>query len=368
MWKENPIVKMCNIRFPLIQAPMANVSTPRLVAAVCNAGGLGSLGAAYMSPSEIKESIREIRELTELPFAVNLFAPPPIAKDQQQIVAAQKFLNRFRKKLDIPTQLSDVLEMPDFAGQIETILLERPPVFSFTLGVPPLPILQRLKREKIFIMGTATTPREAQRLEQSGVDAIVAQGAESGGHRATFLEPESDPMLGMSALIPLITSVVKVPVIAAGGIMNGDGIAAALAMGASAVQMGTAFLACPESGASKTYKEALLHPQGSQTVVTSVFSGWPARMLGNQFIKEMQEQNAPLAPFPAQYFLTKDIRTAASKLNRADLMCLYAGQSYPLITNLPVSEIIPLLIEQTVIAVQKLSEQIIPPIEKEKHK
>ncbi|MBS0604222.1 MAG: nitronate monooxygenase [Verrucomicrobia bacterium] len=358
MWRENPIVNMCNVRFPLIQAPMPGVATPRLIASVCNAGGLGSLGAAYMSAKEIKEAIREIRDLTEQPFGVNLFAPQPILKDPIQILPAQNFLDRYRQELGIPSALPDFNEIPSFLEQIETILLERPPVFSFTLGIPPLPILQRLKKEKIFLMGTATTLEEAQLLEMSGVDAVIAQGAEAGGHRGAFIDPQADPMLGLSTLVPLLVRSLKAPVIASGGIMNGDGIAAALAYGAAAVQMGTAFIACPESGAARPYKEALLHPRGALTQVTHVYSGRPARMIRNKFIKEMAEEEAPVAPFPYQHYLTKDIRTAASKMNRADLLSLYAGQNYPLITNLPASEIIPLLIEQTVIAIEKLSMQI----------
>jgi nitronate monooxygenase len=358
MWKENPIVKKCNIRFPIIQAPMAGVATPRLVAAVSNAGGLGSLGAAYMLPKEIKEAIREIRDLTEMPFSINLFAPTSMPYDKKKITLAQKFLDQFRKELDIPTHLPDFSEFPKFEDQIEVIFEERPPIFSFTLGIPPLPILQRLKKEKILIMGTATTVEEALLLEKSGVDAVIAQGIEAGGHRSTFLDPSYDPMLGISALVPLVTRALKVPVIAAGGIMNGDGIASALALGAAATQLGTAFIACPESGAPRAYKDALLHPRAMATIMSTAFSGRPARMLHNKFIKEIQLKNAPIAPFPFQNLLTKDIRTAAAKINRADLMALYAGQSYPLVTNLLASEILPLLIEQTVSAIQRLSQNL----------
>lgn len=346
MWKENPITKMCNVRFPIILAPMSNVSTPRLVAAVSNAGGLGSLGAAYMSPEEIKEAIAEIRLLTECPFAVNLFAiTPKVKKDEK----ADRYLDRFRTELDIPS--TPIGKFPDFFEQMKVVLEQRPPVFSFTLGVPPLNIMQRLKQEQIAVMGTATNLEEAILLEKSGVDAVIAQGIEAGGHRGAFLEQDQE--IGLTALIPLLVRSLKVPVIAAGGIMNGNGIAAALALGASAVQLGTAFLACPESGAPMPYKKALMHEHGLPTVLTRAFTGMPARMLGNRFIREMQ--GAPLASFPTQHMLTKPIRTAAAKASRADLMALYAGQNYPLITNFPASEIIPLLVEQTTFAIQRLT-------------
>jgi nitronate monooxygenase len=351
MWSKNPIVKRCHIRFPLIQAPMAGIATPRLVAAVSNAGGLGSLGAANMPPEEIKNAIQEIRDFTEMPFAVNLFCFPPPTYNQATIDAAQKFLKSFRKELDIPEAPPD-LTFPDFAAQIEAILEARPPVFSFTMGIPPLPILERLKKENIAIMGTATTLDEALLLEKCGVDAVIAQGAEAGGHRGTFLQ--QDPMLGTTALLSTLSPALKIPIIAAGGIMNGDAIAAALALGAAAVQLGTAFLACPESGAPLSYKQTLLHSQ-TPTTITHAFTGKPARMLQNKFIHAVERENAPIAPYPYQNLLTRDIRTAAAKLNRTDLMSIYAGQNYPLITNLPASEIVPLLTEQTIRAVQKLN-------------
>lgn len=358
MWHENPIVKMCKIRFPIIQAPMAGIATPRLVAAVSNAGGLGSLGAAYMVPEEIKESIREIRTLTEQPFAVNLFACAAGPKDLKQIQASQKFLERFCKDLDIPAKKSDFSNYPDFFEQFEVILSEKVPVFSFTLGIPPLPLLQSLKKQKTVLMGTATSLEEALLLESSGIDAVIAQGVESGGHRGTFLDSANDPMLGLSTLIPLFTHSLQVPVIAAGGIMNGDGIASVLALGAHAAQLGTAFIACPESGAPRAYKDTLLHPHAQETIITSVFSGKPARVVKNKFTKEMQQAQAPIAAFPYQNTLTRDIRNVAAKMNRSDLMSLYAGQNYPLITNLPAGEIIPYLVEQTIATIQRLYNEL----------
>lgn len=359
MWHDNPIVKMCKVRFPIIQAPMSGVTTPRLVASVSNAGGLGSLGAAHMSPQEIRESIQEIRDLTEQPFAVNLFACASAPKNTRLINSAKEFLERYRNDLGIPQSTADFSSFPDFFEQFEVLLAEKVPVFSFTMGIPPLPMLQQLKKQKTVVMGTATSLDEALLLESSGVDAIIAQGVESGGHRGTFLDPANDLMLGLSTLIPLFAHSLQVPVVAAGGIMNGEGIASVLALGASAAQLGTAFIACPESGAPRPYKDSLLHPHSAETIITSAFSGRPARAVRNKFIKEMTELEAPIAPFPYQNALTKEIRTAAAKMNRPDLMSLYAGQNYPLITNLPASEIIPLLVEQTVMAVQRLSNELL---------
>ena len=278
---------------------------------------------------------------------MNLFAftPQKAKKDEK----ASAFLNRFRTELDIPSP--PLGKFPDFFEQMKVVLEERPPIFSFALGVPPLNIMQRLKQEQIAVMGTATSLEEAVLLEKSGVDAVVAQGIEAGGHRSAFLEHDHE--IGLSALIPLLVRALKVPVIATGGIMNGNGIAAALALGASAVQLGTAFLACPESGAPMPYKKALMQGHGVPTVLTRAFTGMPGRMLRNRFTQEMQ--GAPLASFPTQHLLTKPIRIAAAKANRADLMALYAGQNYPLITNFPASEIIPWLVEETTLAIQRLT-------------
>lgn len=311
-----------------------------------------------MSPDEIKEAIREIRDLTEQPFAVNLFACASGPKNPRQIQSAQKFLDRYRQELGIPTNAPDASKLPEFFEQFDVILAEKVPVFSFTMGIPSLPLLQSLKKQKTVIMGTATSLDEALLLEGNGVDVVIAQGAESGGHRGTFLDPGNDPMLGLSTLVPLFTHSLQIPVVAAGGIMNGDGIAAVLALGASAAQLGTAFIACPESGAPRPYKDSLLHPHATETTITNVFSGRPARLVKNKFIKEMQELHAPIASFPYQHMLTRDIRTAAAKMNRPDLMPLYAGQNYPLITNLSASEIIPLLVEQTVDAIQRISKEL----------
>jgi nitronate monooxygenase len=357
MWSENPIVEQCKVRFPVIQAPMAGIATPRLIAAVSNAGGLGSLGAAYMTPNEMRDAIREIRDLTELPFAVNLFAPAAASYDQKIIDSAQKFLDRFRKELEIPHSSPDFSSLPAFEDQMAVILEEKPKVFSFTLGLPPLPLLQRLKKENILIMGTATTLDEALLLEKCGVDSVIEQGSESGGHRAAFLDCANDPMLSIAALVPLLAHALKIPVIASGGIMNGEGIAAALSLGAVGVQLGTAFLACPESGASRPYKEALLHSH-AKTTLTDVFTGKPARMLYNKFIETFEHEKAPIAPFPYQHLLTKDIRIAAAKIDHVDMLSLYAGQNYPLITNLPASEILPLLVEQTIDTIQKLNKDL----------
>ncbi len=227
------------------------------------------------------------------------------------------------------------------------------------MGIPSLTILQLLKKQNIAIMGTATTLEEALLLESSGSDAIIVQGIEAGGHRSTFLDPYSDPGLSLCTLLPQLRHRLKVPLIAAGGIMSGDGIAAALALGASGVQMGTAFIACPESGAPHSYKKALLHAHPTSTVMTDKITGKSARVIENRWTKEMQESKAAVAPFPYQHLLTQQIRRAAAKMDRPDLMALYAGQNYAMASNLPASRLIQILVEQTGEAVEDLYQQFL---------
>ncbi len=357
MQEENALVKSLKIRFPIIQAPMANISSPRLVAAVSNSGGLGSLGAAYMSPAEIAEAIREIRSLTEQPFAVNLFTPSETFEDTNQIQKASEHLNKYRKELGI-SDIRSTAHMPDFSAQVDVICKENVPVFSFTFGIPPLAMLAALKKRTIFLIGTATTPEEAVLLEKNGVDAIVAQGYEAGGHRGTFLDPAKDPCLGTLPLVQQVVQACQIPIIAAGGIMNGAGIAAALALGSAGAQLGTAFIATPESAAPAAYKKALLNAQPLKTTVSSALTGRPARMLKNRFTQEMEENSPPIAPFPYQHFLTKEIRTVAAKQNRPEWMALYAGQGLPLISNLPADEIMSQLVDQTGQTIQSMSQLV----------
>lgn len=357
MWKENRITSLCNIRFPIVQAPMANISSPRLVASVSNAGGLGSLGAAYLTPDSLRSAIREIRTLTEAPFAVNLFAAQTAAKEDKKIAAAKHKLDPLLEELGIPHSSTENFSFPNFFEQAQVLLEEKVPIFSFCMGIPSLTILQLFKKQNTLLMGTATTVDEALLLESSGVDAIVAQGIEAGGHRSTFLDPLADPCLSLGTLLPQLSRKVKVPLIAAGGIMNGEGIAAALALGASGVQMGTAFIACPESDASATYKKALLHAHPTNTTMTTAITGKPARVIENRWTKDVDLLKA-VAPFPYQHLLTREIRTIAAKMERPDLIALYAGQNYAMASNRPAAQLISIFVEQTWEAAEQLFQQL----------
>jgi nitronate monooxygenase len=329
MWFErtkNLLVKLA-IELPIIQAPMAGgATTPALVAAVSNAGGLGSIGAGYLSPNDIRIAITGTRALTNKPFSVNLFVTSSIKAKHIQVATINRNLDVYRKELHIQ-QVSDTADYVDlFKEQLAVVLEEKVPVFSFTFGIPSPEAIKILKDNNVIIMGTATTVNEGLQLENKGCDIIVAQGSEAGGHRGSFAGGFRTSLIGTMAFIPQLVDAVKIPVVAAGGIMDGRGLAASLILGASAVQMGTAFLTCPESGIHKKYKLAILDSTEESTVVTSVFSGKPARGIKNRFIEEMEVEQDNVADYPIQNTLTQDIRKEAAKQNRTEFMSLWAGQ------------------------------------------
>lgn len=330
------LCEMFQIRYPIFLAGMAGgPTTPELVAAVSNAGGLGTLGAAYMKPTAIREAIQEIRQLTNAPFAVNLFSIQ-VTDSNARIGEAQQVLNRMREELGIETASSDPVTTPDhFEEQFEVLLEARVPVISTAFGILPEPLLQRAKAAGIRIVAMATTVQEALAAEEAGCDAIVAQGSEAGGHRGTF-DIGIHPMganIGSFALIPQVVDRVKVPVIAAGGIMDGRGLVAALVLGAQGIQMGTRFLTCRESGAHPSYKQALLESTEESTVLTKAFSGRPARGIRNSFIRNWERSGVEPLPFPTQNTITRDIRNEAARQHNPKYMSLWAGQGTRMLTS-----------------------------------
>ncbi|WP_206919649.1 NAD(P)H-dependent flavin oxidoreductase [Alicyclobacillus suci] len=354
MWNDTAVTRMLGIKYPIIQAPMAGgPTTPELVATVSNVGGLGFLGAGYMSADSIRAAIRRIRELTDKPFGVNLFIPDKNIQLDNGIVNSMrhhlKTLGQFGEEI-----VDEIDSIPvgntlgdDFDQQMEVILEERVPIFSFTFGCPTREEIEKLKERGIRVIGTATTVAEAMKLNRVSVDAIVAQGYEAGGHRGTFLGFDESSLIGTIALVPQIVDRVNVPVIASGGIMDGRGIVACLALGASAVQMGTAFLVSSESGAHPKYKKAVLNSRDTETVITTAFSGKPARGIRNAFITLMQEYEAPIPPYPIQNTLTRPMRNWAARQSNPEFMSLWAGQTSALSREASASEIVQRLIQET---------------------
>ena len=323
--------------YRIIQAPMAGGGdSPALVSAVGNAGGLGFMGAAYMSPVQIGEAAREIRTRTRRPFGINLFAPAPDPEPPQNMEAALRSVAPFFAEVGLPYPDEPHGAGLAFDDQLNAALDCGAAFFSFTFGLIPEAAVRAIKARGIYLMGTASTVDEALALEESGVDAVIAQGSEAGGHRATF---QGTPyLIGTMALVPQIIDAVKLPVIASGGIMDGRGIKAALALGACAVQMGTAFLTCDEAGVPEIYKRAILQARENDTRVTRAFSGRPARGIVNRFMNEVAEED--ILPFPLQNALTRPLRTAAAKQGRAEFLSLWAGQGLRLARRGPAGELV----------------------------
>jgi nitronate monooxygenase len=348
MQRFRKLASMMGVEHAIILAPMAGgISTPALVAAVSNAGGLGSLGAGYMTPDDIAKAIAEIRERTDKPFAVNLFAGGYDGTGSSETAPMLKLIAPWHERLGLPPPAAPAASLPPFEQQVEVLLRSQVAVFSFTFGIPAPDMLGRMRERGIRLVGTATTVAEARALEQAGVDAIVAQGSEAGAHRGTFMAALEDSLVGTVALVPQMVDAVSVPVIASGGIIDGRGIVAAAALGASGVQLGTAFLACPESGAPAAHKAAIRTARDDGTMLTRAFSGRLARGIVNAFAAEMRGHEHELLPYPAQNNLTRPIRAAAAKQGSADCLSLWAGQAAPLAREIPAAELVVQLLRET---------------------
>ena len=352
---ETRVTALLGIRHPIVQAPMAGgFTTPELVAAVSNAGALGSLGGAILGPDALRDAITAVRRLTDRPFAVNLFASlPPPEVDMEAVAAMQAVLAPFRAELGLPE--APPLPPPPRGGLLEAQLAvvadERVPVFGFTFGAPPL---EQVREAGSVVLGTATTVAEAVELERLGVDAIVVQSGEAGGHRGTFLGPFEDAVVGGVALVPRIVDRVSVPVLLAGGIMDGRGIAAALALGAEGVQLGTAFLGCPEAGTAEPLRR-VLGEAGDTTVVSRAYSGRQARLVRTRLVDAIEDAAADPLPYPVQALLTAEIRAAALAADRADLSLVLSGQAAGALRELPAAELVGALVRETEEAIRRLA-------------
>ena len=343
------LCSMLGIEHPIIQAPMAGATTPELVAAVSNAGGLGMLGAANLSPAQIVDAVTTIRSLTDSPFGVNLFAGGREDSgnvDPQPMLA---ILAQYHAELGLPAPVAPNMEPDLFPEQLEAVLAARVPVFSFTFGIPTPGVLAKLHHRNIAILGTATTVDEARQLAAAGVDAVIAQGSEAGGHRGTFAAPFETALIGTMALVPQVVDAVGIPVVAAGGIMDGRGMVAAEALGASAVQMGTAFLTCQEAGAPDSYKAAIRSARGEHTALTRAFSGRPARGIVNEFMQTMSGRDEAVLPYPLQNAATRPLRSEAAVRGDTRLLSLWAGQGAALARDLSATDLVHQLVEEAAV-------------------
>ncbi|MBN5223550.1 nitronate monooxygenase [Serratia ureilytica] len=343
MTAPSAFARELGLRYPIVQGPMNGASPPALAVAVSNAGALGSCAAALFSPAVILERVQQIRAQTAAPFNINLFLLDEQHPDLAELKRAQHLLRPFREALGLseppmPTQFAE-----NNRDQIAALLEAAPPVVSFTFGVLPRATVTQFKKAGSRVIGTATTVAEARAWEEAGADFVCVSGAEAGGHRPTFLGDIEQSCVGLMALLPQVVAAVKIPAIAAGGIMNGRGIAAAQLLGAQAAQLGTAFLCSPESGIAEAWRAALRNAGDDSTRLTRAFSGRPARGIVNDFMRQMRAEEAQILPYPVQNALTGDIRQAAAKAGRAEFMSLWAGQGVGLARPMLAAELVATL-------------------------
>ncbi|MFD2365104.1 NAD(P)H-dependent flavin oxidoreductase [Pseudoduganella sp. GCM10020061] len=334
-------------RYPIIQAAMAGGSnTPQLVAAVSNAGGLGSFAGSLLSPSGIAAQVAEIRSLTDKPFLINLFVQPMPSPPGELIEAGKALLEPVRQRMGLDALPTPAKWCEDFAAQFELLFALRPAAASFTFDIISADDVQRLHLAGISVIGMSTTVEEALAWEKAGADAVIASGTEAGGHRGTFIGPQEEAVMTSAELWPAVIRAVGIPVIAAGGIMDGRDIRRALEMGAAAAQLGTAFLACDESGISAAYKGRLKLAEGQPTRLTRAISGRYARGIENEFMRLMAPVEKQVPPYPIQNALTTSIRAAAAAVNDTEMMSLWAGAGVSRTRAMPAARLMETLINE----------------------
>lgn len=358
---SSPFTTRLALALPIVQGPMTGSDTPALAAAVSQAGGLGMLGCGMRSPAAMAEAAAEVRRRTDRPFGMNLFVQATPTPDDATVQSALQRLAPFYAEFGLlPERPAQWCE--DFGAQFDALVAARPAVASFTFGILSAAQVARLQAVGSTVIGTATTVAEARAWAAVGADAVCASGMESGGHRGTFLSPGHDippaggpsvddfeaSMLGTLTLVRQCVDALppSIPVIAAGGIMDGRGIAGALALGAQAVQMGTAFLTCPESAIGPAYRQALTQAGSTDTRTTRIFSGRPARGIVNTMMDALRADERSVPPYPVQNALTGALRRAAAQAGRADHLSLWAGQGVAQVRPMPAAELVAVLAQE----------------------
>lgn len=351
------LLQHIGIRLPIIQAPMAGVSTPALAAAVSNAGGLGSLGVGATNPAGARAMIEEVRAKTNGPFNVNLFVHAAPRADAAREAAWLEALTPLFESFgaEPPSTLRPIYKSFAEDDDMLAMLLDlAPPVVSFHFGLPSADRIAALKAIGSTLVSTATSLPEAEAARNAGIDAIVAQGYEAGGHRGVFDPSAPDDCLGTMALTRLLVARSDLPVIAAGGIMDGQGIAAAIALGAVAAQLGTAFVGCPESSAEEAYRKALAGPAAWHTVITKAISGRPARCLENRFTAWGLESADVICPdYPFPYDAGKALHAAAKAAGEYGFGAQWAGQGAPLARAMPAADLVEILADEIEAAIRQ---------------
>lgn len=341
MWPNTRIIDLLGIRHPIIQAPMAGSVGSELVVAVSESGGLGSLPCAMLDAEQMRRELGIIRQRTARPINLNFFCHESASPDAERMAAWTQRLASYYSELglDPATPPPNVIRSPFDSAACDLVEEFRPEVVSFHFGLPEKSLLDRVRAAGAKILSSATTVDEARWLEDHGCDAIIAQGAEAGGHRGVFLKADISTQPGTFALVPQVVDAVQVPVIAAGGIADARGIVAAFALGAAAVQMGTAYLFCPEAKVSSLHRDRLRNARDDQTVLTNVFTGRPARGLVNRIVAEVGPMSRDAPAFPLAAAGVAPLRLAAEARNSDDFTALWSGQAAALGRELPASRL-----------------------------
>ena len=352
MWYNTKASEILGIQYPILQGPFGgNLSSVELVSTVSNAGGLGGYGAYTLSPQEIIDVDQQIKAATNKPYNINLWVSDTAAVDgsvsDEQFTRAQNLFRPHFDELGIELPEKPAPFRSRFENQVEVILHQRPPVFSFMFGVPSADILEQCRRLGIVTVGAATTLDEAIFLEAAGVDLIIASGFEAGGHRPSFLAPAESSTIGTFVLVQLIKEKVKTPVIAAGGIANGKGVAATLALGADAAQIGTAFLVCDESNATAIHRQMLFSDAAKYTTLTRAFTGRLGRGITSRIATDLLNQEKGFLPFPLQTQFMSHIRKAAIEQEKWDMILFWGGQIAPILKHNKAGELMRSIVEET---------------------
>jgi nitronate monooxygenase len=349
MWPDQRIVELFGIELPIIQAPMAGSTGSEMVVAVAEAGGLGSLPCALLSAEQIRAEVETIRRQTKRPINLNFFCHPPPRVDAAREAAWRQRLQRYYVELGLdPNESVAGASRAPFDEQACELVVElRPEVVSFHFGLPEEKLQRRVRDAGMKIIASATSVDEARWLEDRGCDAIIAQGYEAGGHRGNFLSDDISTQAGTMALVPQVVDAVKVPVIAAGGIADARGIVAAFALEAAAVQLGTAYLFCPEAEISAAYRAALRKAKDNQTALTNVFTGRPARGIVNRVIREVGPMAEGAPEFPLAAGAMAPLRAKCATTGSNDFTAYWAGQAAQLGRELPARELTQQLAMET---------------------
>jgi nitronate monooxygenase len=356
-WRDRRLLDLFGIEHPIVQAPMAGISTPQMTIAVAEAGGFGSVAAAMLTPETLRSELQIVQQATGRPINVNFFVhKPPIADPAREAAWRRRLEGYYREfGLSLDGVAGGPARAPFSAAMCDIVLEYKPKVVSFHFGMPDAGLVKRLKDAGTIVISSATTVEEARWLEANGCDAVIAQGNEAGGHRGIFLTDDITRQPGTMALVPQVVDAVKVPVIAAGGIGDGRGIAAALALGAAGAQIGTAFLLTPEARTTVLHRKALAEASDDSTTLTNIFTGRPARGIVNRYVREVGPMSPDAPAFPLAAELSGPLRAAAEAKDSPEFMPLWSGQAPGLAREMPAGVLVSTLVQETSEILQRVA-------------